>query len=114
MSRVTTSTGTEIAPAARELGTWLSEQRFGGLRLLDVRLDLAFDLSGDEVLYLDVVLPTPPPGDTWPLDEIIEMRMAVRDKALELGVAWPWHVRVRPETEEPEPPDMDPDPPGHR
>lgn len=107
---MTTSTGAQITPAADHLRRWLLKQSFAGLRPLDVRLDMEQSPTDEQTLYIDVVLATPPAGQTWPIDELFDMRRAVRDKALELGVGWPWHVRVRPETEEPEVPEPEPAP----
>lgn len=95
------SASSVIPPAAERLRRWLLAQSFAELRPLDVSLELSFSPLGEDTLFVDVVLRTPPRGETWPIGELLDMRRAVRDEALELGLDWPWHVRVRPQTEEP-------------
>lgn len=91
---------------AERLREWLADGRFGSLRPLDVRLRRDEDPDEQPAWFLDVELPHPEPGETWPLDDLVVLHGAVRDKALELGVAWPWYVSVRPDIdEEPEEPE---------
>jgi len=98
--------GTHGAPAANDLAEllrqWLAEQTFGSLHPIEVTVSRDLDSDDREAWFFVVLLPDPPKGkDTWPVDEINKLLLATRDKALEIGLDWPWYVRFRPETDEP-------------
>lgn len=93
----------EDRSAAEALRAWLAEQTFGSVRPVEVRLRRDQDSTGDEAWFVEVVLPNPDPDvGTWPVDDLIDLDRATRDKALEIGVSWPWYVLVKPETDEPQ------------
>lgn len=96
-----TTTQMTVTPAAEALRAWLLNQEFLGLAPVDVELRIEEDLRDEQMLIILVTLPTPDPGDTWSINATRRMSLAVRDKALDLGLAWPWYVRLRPEHEEP-------------
>lgn len=59
------------------------------------------DADGNLALFIDVTLPDPNPDEeTWPVEDLFRMDREVRDKALELGVAYPWYLRPRPATDD--------------
>jgi hypothetical protein len=98
MSSVANRNGEDAAERVR---AWLADQTFGSLHPRTVELGRAEDSTGELAWYFDVVLPDPDPGEgTWPVAQLEEIDRATRDRALELGVPWPWYVRVRPETDE--------------
>lgn len=80
---------------------WLRRERFGSLEVVDVAGRLEEDADGILALYLDVTLPAPQ-GDTWDLDETLELRRAVRRKVVGSGVGLPFYVRLRPDIDEPQ------------
>lgn len=42
----------------------------------------------------------PEPEPTWSPDDIAALERAIRDKALELRITWPWLIHIQPETPE--------------
>jgi hypothetical protein len=59
--------------------------------------------AGEAAWFFDVVLPDPDPAEeTWPVDDMIDLELAVGDEALRRGLAWPWYVFLTPETDEPQ------------
>jgi hypothetical protein len=89
------------------LREWLATATFGTLHAVDVHVTRDLDADQRDAWFFDVVLPDPSDDeDTWPVEDLTGMHLAMRDKALELGLAWPWYLRFRPETEvTPEEPD---------
>ena len=87
--------------AANDLRGWLEGEAFGGLRPVRVELARQEDASGDEAWFFIVRLPDPDPSTgTWPAEPLNELARATRDRALELGVSWPWYIVFLPENEE--------------
>ncbi|MBI2706403.1 MAG: hypothetical protein HYX32_14115 [Actinobacteria bacterium] len=85
------------------LRKWLATQTFGSLHALQVAVSRDLDADDRESWFFDLVLPNPAEGqDTWPVEELNTLHLATRDKALAVGLAWPWYVRFRPESEEPQ------------
>lgn len=80
---------------------WLRAERFGSLEVVDATGRLEEDADGVLALYLDVTLPAPQ-GDTWDLDETLELRRAVRRNVVDSGVDLPFYVRLRPDVNEPQ------------
>lgn len=95
-----TSAATAVEHPEEALREWLARETFGSLHALDVRVTRDLDADEREAWFFDVVLPNPGEGeDTWPVEDINRVHLATRDKALELGLDWPWYVRFRPQTE---------------
>lgn len=99
----------ETERADRELVEWLENREFGSLAIRSVEATRTEDSAGD--LALRLVL-TAPVGDqpTWELAAVRHLDSAVRDKALALGVEWPWYIELRPDVEEDQEEDTTPDP----
>ena len=57
---------------------------------------------------LTVTLPLE--GETWDAEDLVDLQLAVRERALALDVRWPWYVKVRPNVEEEQEEDDQPDP----
>lgn len=86
---------------AEEIREWLVSRTFGSLSPVAVELRRDANSDGEEAWFFDVVLPDPDPAEeTWPIDDIIDLQLSVRDEALRRGLAWPWYVFFTPETEE--------------
>ena len=87
--------------AASELRTWLQGETFDGLKPLSVEPVRQEDASGEEAWFFVVRLPDPDPETgTWPGETLNELARATRDKALELGVSWPWYIVFLPESDD--------------
>jgi hypothetical protein len=71
----------------------------GGLRVKGVDFRVGEDSEGNDALFVDVVLPDPA-GETWPVDDVLELHRRIDDAAVELGVPVPWIVMPRQETRE--------------
>ena len=86
---------------AEEIREWLSSQTFGSLSPVAVELRRDANSDEEDAWFFDVVLPDPDPAEeTWPVDDVIDLELGVRDEALRRGLAWPWYVFFKPETEE--------------
>jgi hypothetical protein len=86
---------------AEEIREWISSRTFGSLSPVAVVLRRAPNSDDEEAWFFDVVLPDPDPAqDTWPIDDIIDLDLAVRDEALRRGLAWPWYVYFKSQTDE--------------
>lgn len=95
-------TTTAVDRPEEELRTWLEQQPVGTLRPIEVSVTRAQDADDRDAWFFRVVLPDPSEGqDTWPAEDIDNLQRKTRDRALELGLAWPWYVRFEPESDEP-------------
>lgn len=80
---------------------WLTEDWKGPLRPLRVEAVHAEDAEDRESWFFYLVLPSPS-GETWDPGEFAALQRAIRDKALEVGLSYPWYVIPRPDEEESE------------
>lgn len=99
-------TMTVLDDRASGLRDWLAGHTVGSLHPMDVTVDRDVDSAGDEAWYFTIVLANPVAGaDTWEVDDLDQFQREARDKALELGLDWPWYLRFEPESDvEPEEP----------
>jgi hypothetical protein len=96
---------TEVDHPEEVLRAWLEDQTFGSLHALEVRVSRDLDADDRAAWFFDVVLPDPPEDlGTWPVNDINDFHRRTRDKALEIGLDWPWYLRFRPQHD----PDEDP------
>lgn len=96
---------------AEELREWLTGFETGRYRPVDVEKRRDENQSGEDAWFFEVKLPNPTAEEgTWAVDDINRLAIALRDRALERGLPWPWHVRFVPEHDEPQDGD-DEDPP---
>lgn len=87
--------------AAEEIREWLAGETIDGLKPVSVVLQRQEDASGDEGWFFVVRLPDPDPAaGTWPPETLNELARATRDKALEIGISWPWHIVFLPVNDE--------------
>jgi hypothetical protein len=92
----------EDGETAEELRQWLAGQKLGSMAPVTVLLRRDENSSGREAWFYDVVLPNPDPVEgTWPIDDLIDLELLVRDEALKRGLSWPWYVFFQPETDDP-------------
>jgi hypothetical protein len=97
------ATDTSGEARAQELQHWLETQKFVAGRVPQ-RVEIRREVDADErpAWFFVVTLDDPPEDQgTWPLDTTMELRRNVWDKALELGLPWPWYIRLRPEHDDP-------------
>ena len=91
---------------------WLRHEWQGPYEFIDVRFDRHETADGErEAWYIFPVIEGGPDAD-FDADELSEVDIAVRDKAMELGLEYPWFVFLK--VSDPEEPmeDDDPDPAG--
>lgn len=89
----------EIRPA-------LKDRSAGQTMIRDVRVEAGSDSTGEDAVFIVLVLGDPPDGqETWPVDDLRALRGFVREHiAGQTEIPIPWFVRF-----EPEHPDLDGD-----
>lgn len=93
---------TVAEPAAEEVKRWLLEDWAGLLRPRSVQPLRSEDADGRDAWFFVLTLPDPEEEEeTWNADDLADLRRAVRDKALEVGLSYPWYVVPRTERDEP-------------
>ena len=100
----------DLLPAeAEDLRRWTASQQVGSLAVIDARAHLEEDAQGELAVFVDVVLPGPDPdAGTWPIDDVLNLHDAIDQKARNLGLTMPWHVRLTAEDDvEPDREDAD-------
>jgi hypothetical protein len=79
----------------------LKDQEAGSIQVKDARIEVRDDPSGEAGLVIVLVLSDPPPGaETWPVDDLWELRRIVRDVVAEVGLSpdnMPWSVAFESE-----------------
>ena len=85
---------------AEKLKHWLLHEWGGRLRPFEVRSVQAEDADGRDAWFFLLILPEPE-EETWDADDLAELRRGVRDKALEVGLTYPWYLVPRTEHDEP-------------
>lgn len=84
-----------------EVAERLEGESFGSTRVERARSTVDRDDEDELATYLDLVL-NDPAGDTWPLEEILELRRTALRVAGEVGLDTPVYVRLSPETDVPQ------------
>lgn len=75
----------------------------GQTRVLDVRSDVGEDSEGTPAIFFELTLSDPPAGlDTWPVDDIWEIRRVVQKIMAAAGpeLEVPWFLSFVPESSE--------------
>lgn len=81
-----------------DLRSWTSGQTVGDLVVREAVASLDEDVNGQLAVFLDVIVPLPPQGEpTWNVDDVLRLHEVIDDKARELGLDRPWHVRLSAE-----------------
>lgn len=86
------------------LRTSLRTLAVGGTVVSDVRIRRGEDAEGDAALFVVLVLKNPE-GETWPIDDIWELRRIARERISPFRLDSPWFLELEPE----EPDELDPD-----
>jgi hypothetical protein len=99
-------TGTLESMAVLEaLRPALLDQHAGQTIVIDLRVEVQPDSSGDDALFVTLVLQDPPSGDgTWPVEDLRALRDLVRGALAEQDIPMAWYVVF-----EPAHPDLDED-----
>lgn len=79
---------------AHALQRWLTDERVGPLKPERVDLIRSEDADEREAWYFYLILPDPA-GETWDPEQFAQLQREFRDKALELGLPYPWYVIPR-------------------
>ncbi|MHB1469785.1 MAG: hypothetical protein ACYCSI_02540 [Solirubrobacteraceae bacterium] len=69
-------------------------------RVVDARWDERDDSSGRPAVFIALVLADPPPGSsTWPIEDVMQLKRAVRDELFDKEPEFdrPWFVELEPE-----------------
>ena len=70
-------------------------RRFGAIFVEAANLRWESAINGDAATVLDLILSPPADGaETWPIDDILDMRRALYADARRLGVDPPWFTPV--------------------
>ena len=97
------ATTMSLETAGQELAAVVKEWDTDEVDVVAVEYDIAEDRDGVPSVYLSVVLSDPPAGaDTWPLDDLLSLRRAVRAKANAMGLEAPFYLWFTPETDPPQ------------
>lgn len=80
---------------AERLAEWVKEHRgeFGSLVIEDVVPSVDADWMDEDAIYLVVKLAEPATGDTWSVDDVLDLRRAVTAESAVLDVDVPVYVR---------------------
>lgn len=89
----------DLLPLGRDLAEWLRGQRFGEVLVRDVTSEIVVDADGDAAVALVAVV-ADPRADTWPLDDVMSLRRAVREQANERALWLNVYVTLQPTTED--------------
>jgi len=80
-----------IRPAVRD-------KRVRGTHVLDVRVEMREDSQGQDALFFTLLLGNPPAGhESWPLDDLRELRHVLRDAISSVDTPLPWYLSFEPE-----------------
>ena len=92
---------TWIPDAAASLTDWLREGEadVGTVRVVDATLVWDEDAEDKPILRLSVVLANPS-GETWPVDDIVELHGRIENHVAETGLEAPLHVGLAAEAPE--------------
>ena len=78
----------------------LRDVHVGDTRILRAMLRLGRDADGEPAYFLELLLTNPPVDDgTWPVEDVWELRNAVRNVLLHRNLDLPWFLSFAPEDE---------------
>ena len=99
-----------MASGLDQLPVALRHQHARGTAVADVRVEAREDSSGEPAVFLVLVLSDPPGGaETWPVDDLWELRRIARQAVSRVApdLDQPWYVAFEPEhPDEPGPDDL--------
>jgi hypothetical protein len=83
-----------------QLPNELRDRAAGKTRVMDVRIEPSEDSTGESAIVVRIILSDPPSNaETWPVEDLWELRAVVRDVVAELDPApqLPWFIAFEPE-----------------
>lgn len=92
---------TAADPRGEQIARRLEGRLFGTTRVRRASARIAPDWDDEISLYVDVVL-TDPDGDTWPLDDVMEIDRTALAIAEEIGLEMLVYVKHSPESDRPQ------------
>ena len=84
-----------------QLLAWVQGQTFGSATVQQALGATDRDADEEIALFLTLTL-SDPAAETWPIDDVLDLRRAVLGKAHELGLTTPIYVRLIPATDAPQ------------
>ncbi len=93
------SQGVVADSPAEAIRRWLLDEWNGALRPQEVLNLFGEDADGRDAWYFVVLLPEPA-EETWDPEALSDLARGVRDKALEVGLPYPWYVVPRTASDE--------------
>ena len=92
-------TATTVDDRAWSLAGDLVDKAFGTVEVAKAWVTTGLDADGDRATFLDLVLKNPV-GDTWPVEDMLELRRAVASAASRADLESVLYVRVSPEADD--------------
>jgi hypothetical protein len=82
------------------VATSLAGRAFHSLRVVRASAEVDQDARGLDAVFINVELEPPPEGvETWPRQEVDELRRSVEAELADQGVTLPAHIRAFPSNE---------------
>jgi hypothetical protein len=91
----------DLALSAKELKSELIGARFNATEVLAATAKVERDGDGEDAIFILIVL-SDPAGDTWPNDDILDLRRAVIRMAIERELEVPIYVTLSPHSDQPQ------------
>jgi len=82
-----------------DFASGLIDRDFGTIHVSGATAYLDEDSAGEVGTFFVLVL-SDPEGDTWPLDDVFELRRSIRTEALAQNLSGPFYFEFRPTTPE--------------
>ncbi|MEP6464281.1 MAG: hypothetical protein ABJC62_12895 [Frankiaceae bacterium] len=85
-----------LPEAAGRWRSWAIGQRVGSLHVVDAAVTADEDVNGATAIFLDLTLSAVSDGHSWPVDDLLALHDLFDNRARELELSAPWHVRLFP------------------
>ncbi len=95
-------TETKLETFAAEMARRFAGREYGSVQILDATAEVITDVNDRLAVQLNLVLEDPT-GDTWPLDDMLDLYRGARVEVLTFPEPFMVHFEIRPRTE----PDQD-------
>lgn len=77
------------------LADWAKTLRVGSIQVVDATATIGVDVNGQEAVFLELVL-ADPADETWPIEDVLELRRLVNERARVDLHAEAWHIGLQP------------------
>ena len=95
-------TETKLETIADELARRFAGREYGSIQILDATAEVITDVNDLMAVQLNLVLEDPT-GETWPIDDMLDLRRAARTEVMTFPEPFMVHFEIQPRTE----PDQD-------